>query len=241
MHGLGRTKAALNPSSSTALRNSRTALVRILHGQHGCAEQAGGIGGAVPGQPVVVGGSHRGGRRGIGQCPEIEADGGVQDRLIDALGVHVGQTSHRIGASGLRLGQRHVAGRVGEVGAGCCQGAEGNGQDLLVTHRHVLEAMVIPVDGGPVDLRYCVPGCWRLDDVAVGVDHRGGDMHGPGHGALRPQRSAGGGSGPGNPPVTAVTELGTSGAVATSGNTTAGTVSDPARWTPGRINRRTWE
>ena len=60
---------------------------------------------------------------------------------------------------------------MAEAGPGGGQGPEGHGQDLGVAHHHVLEALGVGDDPGPVGLRDRVPRGAGLDDVAVGVHH----------------------------------------------------------------------
>ena len=62
--GWGGRIPATRPSSVTARRSSWAAAARVLQRDHGRAEEPARVGGAVAGQPVVVGGGqgHRGGR-----------------------------------------------------------------------------------------------------------------------------------------------------------------------------------
>ncbi len=172
---------------------------RVLQWQHRCPEEPPRVSGAVGGHPVVIGGGQRGRGGGIIDDGEVQPDRGVQDGLVDALGIHVAQPRHRIPPAGERLGQRSEGRGVVERGAGAGQVPQRHGQDLGVSDHHVLVARPVRADPGPDVLGKSLPGLHRLDDVAVGVDHGPGARRErcrfprrAGHGAGVRQSSTGG-------------------------------------------------
>ena len=160
----------------------------VLHRDHGRAEQPRGVGGAVRGQPVVVGAGD--GHRGVGivERPEVQPDRREQHGLVDALGVHVDQPRRRVGPS--RVGVVEAEERLGvrEARARRGQRAQRHGQDLLAVHHDVLVAVRVARDDGPVRLGDRRPGASGLHHVPVGVhDQLAWGVHDPsrGRGSLR--------------------------------------------------------
>ncbi len=145
--------------------------VGVLQGQHRRPEEPPGVGGAVAGQPVVVGGRQRHRGAGVLDGREVQAEGRVQHGLVDALGVHVAQARPRVPPAGQGVGQRAEGGGVVEGGAGPSEVPERDGQDLGVAHHDVLVARRVGADPGPVGIRQARPGHLGLDHVPVGVDH----------------------------------------------------------------------
>ena len=147
---------------------------RILQGEHGRPEEPARIGGAIPGEPVVVGA--RQGDRGswVLDHGEVETDGGIQDRLVDALAVHVAQTGHGVRPARQGVGQRAERVWIVERGAGAGEIPERHRQDLGVAHDDVLVARGIRPDAGSELLGQRRPGRLGLDDVAVCVDDGAG-------------------------------------------------------------------
>ncbi len=147
---------------------------RVLQREEGRPEEAARVGGTVGGEPVVVGPSQRHAAGRLLDQREVEADGGIEDGLVDALAVHVGQAGHGVGAAGLRLGQRAEGGRVVEGGARPGQRAQRNGQDLRCADHHVLVAVGVGVDPRPLFVGQAGPGRLGFHHVPVGVDDRAG-------------------------------------------------------------------
>ena len=144
--------------------------LRVLQGEQGCPEEAAGVGGAVAGQPVVVrpGQSDGGGR--VAHNREVQPDGRVEDSLVDALAVHVGQPGDGVGTTGMGVGQRAEGRRVVERRAGPGQVPQGHRQDLVVADHDVLVAGRVRRDPGPEAPGQSLPGLEGLDYVAVGID-----------------------------------------------------------------------
>ena len=70
---------------STARRSSPRRRRRVLQREHGRPEEPARVGGAVAGQPVVVGGGQGDRRRRVLHHREVQPDGRVQHGLVDAL------------------------------------------------------------------------------------------------------------------------------------------------------------
>ena len=124
--------------------------VGVLQRQHRRPEEPPRVGGAVAGQPVVVGGRQRHRGAGVVDGREVQADGRVQHGLVDALGVHVAQARPRVPPAGQGVGQRAEGGGVVEGGAGPSEVPERDGQDLGVADHDVLVARRVRADPGPV-------------------------------------------------------------------------------------------
>ena len=158
--------------------------VGVLQGEQRRPEEPAWVGGAVAGQPVVVrrGQPDRGGR--VVDGGEVQPDGRVQDRLVDALGVHVTQSGAGVRPAGEGVGQRAEQGGVVEGRARAGQAAQGHGQDLGGADDDVLVAGRVRADAWPRPFRQPRPGLGGLDHVAVGVDdgagagREGGVRHG---------------------------------------------------------------
>ena len=115
---------------------------RVLQREQGRPEEPARIGGAVAGQPVVVGGGQGHGGRRVLDGGEVEADGGVQDGLVDALAVHVVQAGRRgpIRRAAPRPGGGRCVGSS-KVEPGRARFPSGHGQDLGVADDDVLVAV----------------------------------------------------------------------------------------------------
>ena len=146
----------------------------VLQGQQGGAEEPVRICGAVRGQPVVVVHGQADRRLGVLDHGEVQPEGGVEHGLVDALGVHVGQAGHRVAATGLGVGQGPEGRGIVEGRARAGQGAQRHGQDLGTPDGDMFVAVGVRRDYRAVRLGQPGPGVERLDDVAVGVDHRTG-------------------------------------------------------------------
>ena len=97
--------------------------------------------------------------------------------MVDAFEIHVSQTDDRVRTSGLCLGQGGVQRGVGKGGAGCGKGAQRHSEDLLSPHHDMLETRCVGVDERTMFLGEVRPGFEWLDNVAIGIDHRRGNVH----------------------------------------------------------------
>ena len=120
------------------------------------------IGGAVVGQPVVVGPAQRGFEHGVGDAGEEQPGGGEQHRLVDAFGVEVGEAGLRIPPARGRPGSLH-SGAIG-IGSSIWPSMMLRGRPCVVADapRRAVEEFRRQVRS---------PEILGLVDVAVGVDH----------------------------------------------------------------------
>ena len=141
------------PSCVRAKRISAIGGLDRLHREHGHAEEPIGIRTAVVGQPAVVGAAHRRGQSGLLHRAGEEADARIQERGVDAVQVHVGDTRVRVEAARPALDVLH-GGLVGPP----LPGADGAdvAEALLATEHLTLDEqplLAVGVDdqaGGPV-------------------------------------------------------------------------------------------
>ena len=77
----------------------------VLEWEHGRAEETAVVRRGVGGEPVVVGPGQADRRGRVRDGGEVQPDRGVEDGLVDALGVHVDQPGPGVGPAGLRLGE----------------------------------------------------------------------------------------------------------------------------------------
>ncbi len=147
---------------------------RVLQGEHGRPEEPARVGGAVPGQPLVVGGRQDHGRGGVLEEREVQPDGRVQHRLVDAFAVHVAQPGGRVRPARLGVGQRAERRGVVEARTRTGQVAQRHRQQLGVADHDVLVTGAVGADAGPVPVGQPCPGRLRFDHVTVGVDDRAG-------------------------------------------------------------------
>ena len=140
---MGRTKPATKPSSVTARRQLAGRRRRVLQRQQGRPEEPARVGGAVAGQPVVVGRGQGDRGRRVLHHGEVEPDGRVQDGLVDALAVHVVQAGDRVGPAGLGLGQGAEGGGSSKVEPGRARVPSGTARISVSPTTHVLVAVAV--------------------------------------------------------------------------------------------------
>src|SRR3989449_5840077 len=148
-----------------------------LHGQHRDPEKALGIRLAVIGEPAVVGAAHPCGQAGILDGAGEQAETGIEEGGIDAVGIHVDDARVRVEPAFAPLGIFQGAGLDDALpGADGPQAAD----PPRIAQQLALDAeafLTVVVDDEPrpalaefgTDVR--VPQVEGLEDVAVGVDY----------------------------------------------------------------------
>jgi len=140
-----------------------------LQRQRGRALEPVGSDGAVRGEPVVVRAAARDREVDVGHRVEAEARGTVEDRDVDALGVHVDKAGLRV--SGTVALRGRLLDALGDPGPD----ARAGWHDAAVEHVAGGPALVVDEAGPPVNesrIEVLLPEPVGFEDVTVEVDDR---------------------------------------------------------------------
>src|SRR5437773_3391905 len=148
-----------------------------LHREHRDPEEALGIRLTVIGEPAVIGAAHRGGQARVLDGAGEQAQTGIEERGVDAVGIHVDDARVRIEAAFAALGIFQGAGFDDSLpGADGPQAAD----PPRITQQLAFDAqafLAVVVDDKPrpalaeFGIDVLVPQVERLEDVTVGVDY----------------------------------------------------------------------
>src|SRR5881628_1822058 len=148
-----------------------------LHRQHRDPEEALGIRLAVIGEPAVVGAAHRGGKAGILDGAREQAETGIEEGGIDAVGIHVDDARVWVEPAPAPLGIFEGAGLDDALpGADGPQAADPPriAQQLTLDAEALLAVVVDDKPRPPLaefGIDVLVPQVERLEDVTVRVDY----------------------------------------------------------------------
>ena len=174
---VGPQKAAAHPELLAGVAHLLDRELDRLHRQHRDAEQPVGIGLAVIREPAVIGAAHRGGEVGVFDRAGEEAQARVEERGVDAVGVHIDHARVRIEPALLPFGVFQAVER--DVALPYADRAEAADPARIAQQfaldAEALLAVVIDDKARPALAEFGidvpVPQVERLEDVAVGVDH----------------------------------------------------------------------
>src|SRR4029077_7476433 len=148
-----------------------------LHRQHGDPEEALGIWLAVVGEPAVVGAGHPGGKAGILDGAREQAETGVEEGGVDAVGIHVDDARVRVEPALAPFGVFQGVGLDDSLSdADGTQAAD----PPRIAQQLAFDAqafLAVFVDDEPrpalaeFGIDVLVPQIERLEDVTVGVDY----------------------------------------------------------------------
>src|SRR6266850_2366068 len=174
---IGPQESAAHPELFACVAHLVDRQIDRLHRQHGDPEEALGIWLAVVGEPAVVGAAHPGGKAGILDGAREQAETGIEEGGVDAVGIHVDDARVRVEPALAPFGVFQGVGLDDSLSdADGTQTADPPRiAQQLTFDAQALLAVVVDDKPRPALAEFgidvLVPQVERLEDVTVGVDY----------------------------------------------------------------------